>query len=230
MFSIQRLESVRAAIAAACSRAGRSAEEVTLVGVTKNVSAGDIAAAYHAGLKVFGENRVQEASGKISELRLNRVEPVWHLIGHLQSNKAKKAVELFHVVQSVDSIHLAEVLSKQAQNANRSVEIFIQINTSGEASKFGAAPGDALKLAADISVLPNLRLTGLMTIGAFVEEKEVVRRCFRTLRDLGAEISAAGLPGVELRQLSMGMTDDFEIAIEEGSTMVRVGRAIFGER
>lgn len=230
-----RIAGIRQRLTAACERAGRNPQDVTLMAVTKTVSAELIEAAYRAGITFFGENRVQEAAAKISptlrhELERPAMMPQWHLIGHLQTNKAKKALELFQVIQSVDSLRLAEVLQQQAGLVQKRVEIFIEINTSGEASKFGAPPAEAVTLAKNVAALPNLQLTGLMTIGALTDEPALIRRCFRQLRELGDEMNAAKLPGVNIRHLSMGMTDDFELAIEEGSTLIRVGRAIFGVR
>jgi hypothetical protein len=230
-----RIDGVRRRIAAACERAGRDPKEVTLMAVTKTISAEAIQSAYEAGICFFGENRVQEAAAKISPAWLREpdsptMRPQWHLIGHLQTNKVKKALELFQVIQSVDSLRLAEALQRQAEMAQKKVEVFIEVNTSGEASKFGAPPAQTLALAQNISALPNLQLTGLMTIGALTDDQTLIRRCFRQLRELQMEIAAAKFPGVNLQHLSMGMTDDFELAIEEGSTMVRVGRAIFGAR
>lgn len=229
-----RIEAVRRRITAACERAGRDPAEVTLVAVTKTVAPAAIEAAYLAGVNCFGENRVQEAAAKISpnflqELGDERPRLQWHLIGHLQTNKAKKALELFQVIQSVDSLHLAKVLQQHAAARQTNVEVFIEVNTSGEPTKFGVSPDQAIPLVKAVAELPNLQLTGLMTIGALTDDTEKIRGCFRLLRQVQAEIAAA-LPQVHLRHLSMGMTDDFELAIEEGSTMVRIGRAIFGER
>jgi pyridoxal phosphate enzyme (YggS family) len=230
-----RIEVVRRRIVIACERAGRNPAEVTLVAVTKTVPPAMIQEAYAAGVRYFGENRVQEAAAKISSNFLHAFDgeaaaPQWHLIGHLQTNKAKKALELFQVIQSVDSLHLAEVLQSHAALLKQRVEVFIEINTSGEASKFGVPPNQAAALARQIAALPNLQLTGLMTIGALTEDQAAIRRCFRQLRELREEIAAINLPNVNIRHLSMGMTDDFELAVAEGSTMVRIGRAIFGAR
>jgi hypothetical protein len=229
-----RIEEVCRRIAAACERVGRNSNEVTLIAVTKTVPIETIKLARAAGIQDFGENRVQEATTKISPALWREfggeAAPRWHLIGHLQTNKAQKALALFQIIQSVDSLRLAEVLQRHAQTAQKKAEIFIEVNTSGESSKFGVTPVQAFPLAKQIAVFPNLLLTGLMTIGALTENQDIIRRCFRQLRDLRAEINAANLPGVTVRHLSMGMTDDFELAIEESSTMVRVGRAIFGAR
>ncbi len=230
MFSVQQLETVRKRIASACARTGRRPEEVTLIGVSKTVPSTEIAAAFASGVFCFGENRVQEAATKIPELHSRGVRPQWHLIGHLQTNKVKLALELFDVIQSVDSLQLAEVLQKRAETSNRRIEIFAQINTSGESTKFGAAPEEAVSLARELSAFSHLRLTGLMTIGALTSDILRIRQCFRTLRELANTIAALHLPNVVMQHLSMGMTDDFEIAIEEGATIVRVGRALFGER
>jgi len=230
-----RIEGVRQRIAAACARVGREPKEVALMAVTKTISAEAIQSAYRAGIGFFGENRVQEAAAKISPTLLHKSDhptlaPQWHLIGHLQTNKVKKALELFQAVQSVDSLRLAEALQRQAEALQKTIEVFIEVNTSGEASKFGVVPAAALSLAQTVGALPNLQLTGLMTIGALTDDQALIRCCFRQLRELQMEIAAAKFPGVNLRHLSMGMTDDFELAIEEGSTLVRVGRAIFGAR
>lgn len=227
-----RIEVIRRRIAVACERAGRDPQEVTLMAVTKTVPPEAIKAAGAAGIVVFGENRVQEAAAKLSPAFLQEVGDTaqWHLIGHLQTNKVKKALELFQVIQSVDSLRLAETLQRQAAVLPKTIEVFLEINTSGEAAKFGVPPEQAVVLAQAVAALPNLQLTGLMTIGALTDNPDTIRRGFRQLRDLRAEITAMNLSGVKLRHLSMGMTDDFELAIAEGSTMVRMGRAIFGDR
>jgi pyridoxal phosphate enzyme (YggS family) len=223
----QNISHIRERIASACARAGRSPGEVTLVAITKTQPVALIREALNAGITVFGENRVQEAAEKIPELRDG---PTWHLVGHLQTNKVKKALSLFSVIQSVDSLRLAQEIQRQAGAAGQVVEVYVEVNTSHEDSKFGIDPNAAPELAQQIAGLPNLRLRGLMTIGALTSDANRVRSCFRRLRELRDAIGDMSLPQVDLETLSMGMTDDFEIAIEEGSTMVRVGRAIFGER
>jgi len=230
MFNVSQLEIIRARIASACARAGRHPKEVTLVGVSKTISSAEILAAYNSGVLCFGENRVQEAATKIPELQALGVQAQWHLVGHLQTNKVKPALEMFEVIQSVDRLQLAEALQKRAEQNKRSVEIFAQINTSGESTKYGAAPHEAVSLARELSAFSHLRLTGLMTIGALTRDTHRLRQCFRTLRELVETIAALHLPNVVMQHLSMGMTDDFEIAIEEGATHVRIGRALFGER
>ncbi len=230
MFNVAQLEMIRARIVTACARANRRPEEVTLVGVSKTVPAADILSAYQSGVLCFGENRVQEAQAKIPLLKTQGVRAQWHLIGHLQTNKVKPALELFEVIQSVDRLGLAEALQKRAEQLNRSIEIFAQVNTSGESTKYGVAPQEAASLARELSAFPHLRLTGLMTIGALTNDRPRLRQCFYLLRELAAEIAALHLPNVTMQNLSMGMTDDFEIAIAEGATHVRIGRALFGER
>jgi len=215
----ERLALVRARIGAACARAGRSPGDITLVGVSKTQPVRAVRAAFDAGLRDFGENRVQEAAQKIEELRSLGIAPRWHLIGHLQRNKAGAAVNLFDILHSVDSERVAEAIDAQADHR---VRVLLEVNVAGEASKFGVAPGEVSALAGRIGRLRQIELLGLMTVAPRVDNPEDVRRVFRRLRELR--------DAVGLRELSMGMTDDFEVAIEEGSTLVRVGRAIFGAR
>lgn len=230
MFNVAQLKMIRGRMASACARASRPPENVTLVGVSKTIPVADILSAYQSGVLCFGENRVQEAASKIPELKSQGARAQWHLVGHLQTNKVKPALDLFEVIQSVDRLALAEALEKRAEQLNRSVEIFAQVNTSGESTKYGVAPHEAASLARELSAFPHLRLTGLMTIGALTTDLPRLRQCFSMLRELAAEIAALHLPNVTMQNLSMGMTDDFEIAIEEGATHVRIGRALFGER
>lgn len=205
-------------IAAACARAGRRRDEVTLVAVSKTFPADDASAALAAGLVHLGENRVQEARDKKP---LVSGPARWHLIGHLQSNKAKDAVRLFDVIQTVDSLDLAERLGRIAEAADKRQDVMLEVNIGREPQKAGVAPEDVEALAKKVMAIRCLAVTGLMTIPPAVDG-DAVRPYFRELRKLAETL---GLP-----QLSMGMTDDFEIAIEEGSTLVRVGRAIFGSR
>ena len=230
MSTAQRLKSIQEAIVRACERVGRDPAEITLVGVSKNVTSEAVAIAIEHGLQTFGENRVQEAALKTQVLQSISPKPKWHLIGHLQSNKAKKAVALFDVIQSVDTHYLAEALQKHAANSNYVIDVMAQVNTSGESTKHGVAPDQALNLIREMVTFPNIRLVGLMTIGAFVDDIKIIRKCFRTLRELASETTALNLPKLKLQHLSMGMTNDFEIAIEEGATVIRVGRALFGSR
>lgn len=226
----ERVREVRARIAAAAERAGRAADDVALVAVSKTVSAEIVRVAYEAGLHVFGENRVQEAQRKITVLQLAGVR--WELIGHLQTNKAAQAAELFARVQSVDSLRLAEALSARAGQLGRNMPVLLEVNVAREPSKSGFDPGALIEAARAIAALPNLRPEGLMTVAPLVEHAEAVRPVFRRLHGLRDELRRAVPSGTAggWAQLSMGMTDDFEVAIEEGATIVRIGRALFGER
>ncbi len=206
-------------IAQACERSHRSPDEVTLVAVTKAVPADMIRDAYDCGIRHFAENRVQEAEAKLTQLSDLKPEITWHMVGHLQSNKAKKALEIFDIIHSVDSLRLAEVLSKRAEKI---VPVLLQVNVSGEASKSGFSVAEVAAALDDISRLPNVRVVGLMTIAPLLVDPETARSVFRRLRELRDQLG--------LEHLSMGMSNDFEVAVEEGATMVRIGRAIFGER
>lgn len=221
----ENIERVRERIAAAESRAGRSGQ-VALIAVSKTHSSESVAAAYRAGLTRFGENRVEEARPKAELLRDLPVE--WHMIGHLQSRKAGEVFPWVSLVHSVDSIKLAGRLSRAAAE-QRTLPILLQVNVSGETSKEGFAPEEVPAAAAIIAALPGLRIDGLMTMAPIVDDPEDARPVFRALRGLRADL-ARQFPQITWTHLSMGMTDDFEVAIEEGATLVRVGRAIFGER
>jgi hypothetical protein len=215
----QMLAEVRQRIEAACRRAGRAPDGVTLVGVTKGQPVESVAEALACGLRDIGENRVQEALQKAGALRTMGVAPRWHLIGHVQTNKAKAAAGLSAIIHSVDSLRLAQALDRAAHEP---LPILLEVNVAGEASKFGFAPGEVAHALSEIAALPRLDVRGLMTVAPLTDRPETVRPVFRRLRELRDELG--------LRELSMGMTDDFETAIEEGATLVRVGRAIFGER
>ncbi|MHB1132731.1 MAG: YggS family pyridoxal phosphate-dependent enzyme [Chloroflexota bacterium] len=221
-----RLAAVQSRIAAAARRAGRAPEGVTLLGVSKTRPLAAIQAAYELGLRHFGENRVQEAADKFATY--HPADLTLHLIGHLQSNKAKPAATLFAVVHSLDSRRLAEALAARCAERPTPLDVLVQVNVAGEASKEGVAPAEALPLLRAALALPGLRPVGLMTIAPLVVDPEAVRPVFRRLRQLRDECAAT--LGVPLPELSMGMTGDFEVAVEEGATLVRVGRAIFGER
>jgi PLP dependent protein len=227
----ENIARVRERIATATRRAGRTPDEVTLMAVSKTFSADAIRAAYEAGLRVFGENRVQEFAAKSDAVReLPGAE--WHLIGHLQSNKAAKAVELFSTVDSLDSARLAERLNAAAEKLSKTLPVLLEINVGGEEAKSGIAPGSA-ELEQILAAAPqwkNLSVHGLMTVPPYTEDPEGARLFFRKLWEIRNEIAARRWPGVSMETLSMGMSLDFEVAIEEGSTCVRVGTAIFGER
>jgi pyridoxal phosphate enzyme (YggS family) len=214
-------------VEAASERALRDAAEVKLVAVTKTVPPERIAEAIRAGVTAIGENRIQEADRKFGA-GLPPVEK--HLVGHLQTNKAKAALALFDIIQSLDSLKLARELSTLCRASDTSVDVLVEVNTSGEETKYGFEPEEAVEAVGEMADLPGLRILGLMTVGAFLPEPEDVRPCFRRLRALRDEIEEAVIPGASMEHLSMGMTNDFEVAIEEGATMIRVGRAIFGER
>jgi pyridoxal phosphate enzyme (YggS family) len=222
---------VRERLAAAARRAGRSAAEIELLAVSKMVAPERIAEAHAAGLRRFGENRVQEFAGKAAALR-GLAGARWHLIGHLQSNKAARAAELFSVVESVDSVRLAEKLNAAAAALGKALEVLIEINIGGEAAKSGLLPDspELETLLARAPEWPQLRVAGLMAIPPFTEDPEGARPYFRRLRELREQSARRGLPAVRMDVLSMGMSHDFEVAVEEGATRVRVGTAIFGER
>jgi hypothetical protein len=196
--------------------------KATLLAATKEVPPRLVIEALAAGITDIGENRVQEAQTKIPNLKTQFPNVKFHMIGHLQTNKVKTALELFDVIQSVDSLHLAREISKRT---TKPMEIFIEVNTSGEASKYGIQPEAALEMVRQISKLPNLQISGLMTLGPLTADPDQSRKAFRKLRELRDLIAQAGFPLVKL--LSMGMSDDFPLAIEEGSDIIRIGRAIF---
>lgn len=220
---------IRQRIAQACARAGRAADEVTLVAVSKTVEPARIRAALAAGIRVLGENRVQEAQDKIAELR-GEASVQWHLIGHLQSNKARRAVELFDAVHSLESLKLAEKLAQAAAELGKRLPVFVEVNLGGEASKAGVAPEEVLPLCEAVGKLSALELKGLMAVPPFLDDAEKLRPFFRRLCELRDEAQRAGVVDAHFRELSMGMSNDFEVAIEEGATFVRVGTALFGAR
>lgn len=220
------IERVRERIASACARSGRRENSVRLIAVSKMFPAQQVRAAFEAGLRDFGENRVQEAAAK--QPALQDLPIVWHLIGHLQSNKAAKACELFQWVHSVDSGPLSLKLDRAAAAAGKKLPVLLEVNLGGEESKAGTVEKDAAELAAAINTRPNLSLRGLMAIPPYSEDPEQSRPYFRRLRELAERLRGAGAP--EVAELSMGMSHDFEVAIEEGATMIRVGTAIFGGR
>jgi pyridoxal phosphate enzyme (YggS family) len=224
----ENIKRVRDRIQSACERSGRAVEEVRLVAVSKTKPAEAIRQAYTDGLREFGENRVQEAEAKRQQL--GDLDAVWHLIGHLQSNKAKQACRLFSWIHSVDSLHLAQRIDREAAALGRKMSVLIEVHLGEEASKFGVEEGDLGRLAEGIAALPSLELRGLMTLPPFFDDPEAARPFFRRLRELAGSLKARNLPGVQMPELSMGMSHDFEVAIEEGATIVRVGTAIFGER
>jgi hypothetical protein len=227
----ENIQSIQERIDSAARRAGRRPEEIALMAVTKTHPPERIREAHAAGLRLFGENRVQEFAGKAPALA-DLAAAEWHMIGHLQTNKAGKTVELFSAVDSVDSLKLAERLDAAARALNKKLSVLIEINVGGEAAKSGVAP-DSRELDELLRVAPRfdaLEFCGLMTVPPFTDDPGQARPYFRALRDLRDTIAARKLPAISLDVLSMGMSHDFEVATEEGSTCVRVGTAIFGAR
>ncbi|MGA3315791.1 MAG: YggS family pyridoxal phosphate-dependent enzyme [Candidatus Korobacteraceae bacterium] len=225
------LSAIHDRIARAAQRAGRNASDIALMAVSKTQPATKIIEAYEAGQRLVGENRVQEFSEKIGALASLR-DAEFHMIGHLQSNKAPKAAELFHAIDSLDSAKLAERLNAAAEKLGKTLDVLIEINVGGEAAKSGIAP-DSSELERILTGAPtwkHLRIRGLMTVPPFTEDPEGARSYFRQLRELRDRLAGRDLPSINLDVLSMGMSHDFEVAIEEGSTCVRVGTAIFGTR
>jgi len=226
------IKGVRERIHAAATRAGMDPDRVRLIAVTKNVDIARMLEAVEAGITVFGENRVQEAQKKIQDsgFKIQDRKVEWHLIGSLQKNKAKYAVQLFDLIHTIDSIPLAEEVNKQAEKINKIQRVLVQVKLSEEETKHGVSEKDLIPLLERIRNLNNLKLEGLMTMPPFFEDPQRTRPYFRRLRELRDNINALRITGHRLQELSMGMSSDFEVAIEEGATMVRIGRAIFGER
>jgi pyridoxal phosphate enzyme (YggS family) len=223
----ENLSRLNESIGTACARVSRSPDEITLVAVTKTVGPDRIQEAVDAGVRVLGENRVQEAAAKIEAVK---GDVTWHMVGHLQRNKVKKAVTMFDLIQSVDSYDLGSEIDRRCRQADKVMRILVEVNTSGEATKCGVTPKRAVELVGRLSELGNVSIQGLMTIGAFTDDENLVRSCFSTLRDTAEEIRRMDLDNVTMQYLSMGMTSDYKLAIEEGSNMVRIGTAIFGAR
>jgi pyridoxal phosphate enzyme (YggS family) len=225
----ERVAAVRERIARAAERASRPPGEVTLVAVSKTHPEDAVRAAFAAGVRDFGENRVQEAEPKITATNdLAAAGLRWHLVGHLQSNKARRAAGLFGVIQSVDSLEIAERLARSGAEAGRPVRALVQVDLAGEETKFGLPEAELLPALESLRGRDGLRVEGLMVLPPYLEDPEETRPYFRRLRSLRDRAQAAGL--LEGRELSMGMSHDFEAAVEEGATIVRVGTAIFGER
>jgi pyridoxal phosphate enzyme (YggS family) len=227
----ENIAQVQERIAAAARRAARNPDEITLMGVSKTFPVERIREAYAAGMRVFGENRVQEFAGKADALR-DLPDAEWHLIGHLQTNKAAKAAELFDAVDSVDSTRMAEKLNASAESAGKTLSALIEINVGGEKAKSGVAidSGELEQMLRGGPRWGNLKICGLMTVPPYTKDPEGSRPYFRKLRQIRDSIAARNPPQISMTALSMGMSHDFEVAIEEGATCVRVGTAIFGER
>ncbi len=223
----ENLEEVEKRIREACRRAGRDRSEVTLIAVSKTKPVSMLQEAYDTGIREFGENKVQEIMEKYDRLP---DDIHWHMIGHLQRNKVKYLIGKTFLIHSVDSLRLAEEISARSVKQNVVTDILIEVNIAGEESKFGASREEAISLVEDVSRLPGVHICGLMTIAPFVEDPEDNRIYFRHIRELSVDIAAKKIDNVDMHILSMGMTGDYEVAIEEGATMVRVGTGIFGAR
>ena len=221
----ENLKSVRERIEKIALAAGRNPQEIKLVAVIKNIPTELVFQALGAGVTDLGENRIQEAQARYRLIREKFPGVAYHMIGHLQRNKVGQALDMFDIIQSVDSVRLLEEINKRA---TKFVPILIEVNTSGETSKFGIEPEKTIELVRLASTFDKIKVRGLMTVGPLVADPDKIRPSFRKLRDLRDQIAAQGFPGVEMEWLSMGMSDDFEVAIEEGATMVRLGRVIFG--
>lgn len=214
-------------IQTAANQSGGKPEEIKLVAVSKTIPVEIVQGAVADGITLLGENRVQEAKQKFEVIGN---QATWHLVGHLQSNKVKPAVSMFELIQSVDSIELAKEIDHRALQIKKVQHILVEVNTSGEETKFGLEPAALIPMLEQISPLSNIRIQGLMTIGPLVPDPELARPSFIQLRELSETVKLLGLPNIEMNILSMGMTSDFEIAIQEGANMIRIGTAIFGHR
>lgn len=213
-------------MAVSAEKTGRRLEDITLVAVSKTVPPARINEAIGAGIRIIGENKVQEAQQKFDKVD----EVNWHMVGHLQTNKVKYALKIFDLIQSVDTYHLAEEINKRAEKDGKKVPVLIEVNTSGEESKYGCNPEEAEDLVFRVSQLPSVEVKGLMTIGLFSEDPALVRPCFIKLREIFENLKTRNISNAKIDTISMGMSADFELAIEEGSNMVRIGTAIFGPR
>lgn len=223
------LNDVRRRIAAAAERAGRHPDAVTLIAVTKGTDANLVDAAIAAGVAHIGENRVQEAQRKFPHVdRVHEVQK--HMIGHLQTNKVRHTLPLFDLIHSLDRPGLGEAISRRAERDGVPARVLIQVNAAAQPGRHGVSPDELLAFVREMAALPSMHIEGLMTMAPFSDDPETARPVFRTLRQLADEVAQAGIAGVEMKCLSMGMTNDFEVAIEEGSTMVRIGTALFGPR
>lgn len=219
------LEIINKKIKKSALKVNRNPEEIKLVAVTKTATIEQIKEAINAGVKIIGENKVQEAKEKYQILT---ADTEWHLVGHLQTNKVKYAIEIFDCIQTVDSIKLAKEIDKRSVQFGKTTNVLVEVNVSGEESKYGIKPEEVEPFLKEISEFYRIRVRGLMTIAPIEEDKEKVRPYFRKLRELSKEIKSKNIKNVKMDYLSMGMTDDFEVAIEEGANMVRIGRGIFG--
>jgi len=224
----ENLKNLRKRIEQACQKCGRNIDEVRLIAVSKTFSGELIQEAINAGQLDFGENYVQELQGKHDAFAEQPIQ--WHFIGHLQSNKVKYIADYIHLIHSVDNVNLGKEISKRAEQCNRIQNVLVEVHTTDEATKFGVPPGHAIALIKELSQFSHLRVCGLMTMGPYSDDPNDSRSSFRCVADLKKQIESEGMVNVQMRHLSMGMTHDFEVAIEEGSTLVRLGTALFGRR
>ncbi len=222
------VDTIRRRVAGACARAGRTPDEVTLVAVSKTFPASAVRDAVRAGVTDIGENYVQELLAKREQLAPEQIR--WHFVGHLQSNKVRHIAPWITLIHAVESLGVAREIDRRAAQAGRMIEVLVEINTTGEETKFGIAPDTAVSFLRSLEDLAHIRVAGLMTIGPFLPDPEGSRPMFRALRHLREELRTLGLANATMQHLSMGMTGDFEVAIEEGATLIRIGTAIFGSR
>lgn len=223
----ENLQAVEQVIENSCRKADRPRQDVTLIAVSKTKPICDLREAYEAGVRDFGENKVQELLEKIPEMP---PDIRWHMIGHLQRNKVKYIIDKVSMIHSVDSLRLAEEISQEALKKGVEADILIEVNVAGEESKFGVSPEDTIELVRQIAVLPSVHIRGLMTIAPFTEDPEENRHFFQKLKQLSVDIEGKNIDNVNMSVLSMGMTGDYSVAVEEGASMVRVGTGIFGQR
>ena len=223
----EQLVNVQKEIEKACERGNRNREDVTLIAVSKTKPISTLKEAYDLGVRVFGENKVQELVDKYEALPK---DIHWHMIGHLQRNKVKYIIDKVDCIHSVESVRLAETIEKEAAKHDRINDVLVEVNVAGEDSKFGLAPSEVPAFIEEIAKFPHIRVKGLMTIAPFVENPEENRPIFKVLRELSVDITKKNIDNVIMNVLSMGMTNDYQVAVEEGATMVRVGTGIFGER
>ena len=224
----ENLDRVNQQIKEACDRCGRKFEEITLVNVSKTKPIELLAEGYEAGMRLFGENKVQEIRDKY--VLFNKDGVRWHMIGHLQRNKVKYIIDKVELIHSVDSLRLAETINNEAHKHGLKVSILIQVNMAEEATKFGLSHEETLTLVKEVSQLPHIQIQGLMTIAPFVDDQEENRGIFKAMKELFIDIKEQNIDNVSMNVLSMGMSNDYQVAIEEGATMIRIGTALFGER
>lgn len=223
----ENLGRLRARIFKVCEKVKRDPQEIKIVAVSKNVPVEKIKEALECGIQIIGENKVQEAQAKYDQVDK---KVLWHLVGHLQSNKVKRALEIFDLIQSVDSLKLAEEIDQRAQEKNKIFPVLIEVNTSGEKSKYGVRPDETVDLVSKLAELKNLKVKGIMTIASLTDDRVKVKESFRSLRNTYDMLKETEILNLDLEYLSMGMSSDFEMALEEGSNMLRIGTAIFGPR